>query len=102
MQHRFYGLRGDTYVKARKVIFEEIKKELAEDFHRIVKQENGKFTPRNFGELAMRYRIPLSILQDYLFELGLVPCSSLWDHLKDRGCQAKDIGVRWHTDKTNI
>lgn len=96
MQHKLYGLRGQNYVKEYKQLFNELQIPLAKRFKELVEAE-GNFTPLMLGQLANEFQLPLTALDDYLASIPEInyPCGT-WERLKDRGCKAKDIGVKWH------
>ncbi len=93
MQHRLYGLRGKAYVNKMKEIYETDREAIRIEFNKIV-NSNGKFTPKDLGDMCNKFRLPVTVMDDYLDSLELLPCGT-WDRLKDRGCRAKDIGVMW-------
>lgn len=92
-QHRLYGLRGKAYGKARKQLFEKLKHQIAADHAEIVAAK-GKWTAIDIGVLCRRYLIPVTIMCDWLYDLGLQRYD--WEHLKDRGLTAKKIDVSWN------
>jgi hypothetical protein len=93
-QHRFYGLRGEAYGLLKVKILEEESEAIAAYFNEI-KNRTGKFTPKDFGAIAMHFRIPLTVMDDLLNKIVGFPVGT-WDRLKDKGCKAKDIGVVWN------
>lgn len=102
MQHRLHGLRGRAYVLEMKRIMAELSPLIRQDFFLIVK-EKGKFTPNDLGAMAMKWRLPLTVLDDYLPDLTVLPGekhplypSGTWERLRDRGMKARDIGVEWN------
>lgn len=94
MQHRLYGLRGKDYINKRNEIFESDGVEIARAFSEIV-SKSGKFTPPGLGKLCNQFLLPVTIMDKFLSDLGLLP-SGTWQRLQDRGCKAKDIGVEWN------
>ena len=98
MQHRLFGLRGKAYVAEYKRIFETDKDFILAAFTEIVERE-GKFTMASLGLLAMRFRMPLTWMDDCLPTItNFQYPSGTWDRLKDRGVKAKDIGVVWRCE----
>lgn len=95
MKHRLYGLRGHSFKVAYKRILAEEGEAIRSKFFEIVERD-GKFSPRALGEIAVEFRLPLTILDDCLPDLtdGAYP-SGTWERLKDRGVKARDIGVVW-------
>ena len=95
MAHRLFGLRGKLYVSKMKAIIAEDGDRIAIRFTEMVKP-SGKFTPINLGTLANEFRLPLTVLDDYLPDLtdGAYP-SGTWERLRARGYTAKMIGVEW-------
>jgi hypothetical protein len=57
-------------------------------------ETNGKFSPKNLGELAIKYQLPVTAMSEILEERGCLPTGT-WERLKDRGCTARSIGVVW-------
>jgi len=94
MKHRLHGLRGSSYTNEYKRLYKELEPELRLAFQSRVAMSDGKFTPRDFGAIAVEFRLPLTVLDDFLSGYRLIP-SGTWDRLKDRGCKAKDLGVEW-------
>jgi hypothetical protein len=94
-RHRFYGLRGEAYGLEKERIYDVEKESIASYFWDIY-DRSGKFTPKDLGACAMHYKIPLTIMSEFLHKAtnGKFP-STTWDLLKERGCKAKDIGVVW-------
>ena len=94
-QHRFYGLRGKAYGLLKEKILKEESQELLRFFDDRISASN-KFTPKDLGECAMHFCIPLTVLDDLLNKAtnGRYPAGT-WDRLKDKGCKARDIGVIW-------
>ena len=101
MKHRLYGLRGTEFVKERDRFFEQIKDDSAKDFNQLVESNksesfpDGKFTPRNLGELCNKYRLWPKTLNEFLAQLNLLR-SGTWEKLKERGATAKSLGVNWN------
>lgn len=97
--HRLYGLRGKAYVKTMKRIMVEDGDKITARFNELARSY-GKFTPRHLGLLATEFRLPLTVLDNYLPTLteGRYP-SGTWERLKDRGVSAIDIGVNWRGDR---
>ena len=96
MKHRLHGLRGQNYVSETKRIIAKDGDAIRRRFAEILVLNRGKFTPNNLGELAVEFRLPLAVLDDYLPTLTeFVYPSGTWQRLKDRGCKARDIGVVW-------
>jgi hypothetical protein len=93
MQHRLFGLRGSAYTREFKRLFRELRSPITQDFEQIVKS-NGRFTPKDLGDLCIKYLLPVTVMDDFLSGYHLLP-SGTWDRLRDRGCRAKDIGVEW-------
>lgn len=101
-QHQLYGLRGKAYVTKYKQLYEELKEDIKKDVLEIV-EKTEKFTPKDLGKICMKYRIPLTAMDDYLnsiFPSNQENCLIKWvrgtvDRLKDRGMKARDIGVIW-------
>lgn len=93
--HRLYGLRGRAYTSKYKQLLLLLRSEIKEDFERIVAE--GKFTPKDLGQLCLKYRIPVKIMDEWLPDITerKYP-SGTWDRLQDRGCKVKDIGVVWN------
>ncbi len=99
VQHRLFGLRGKAYVKEMKRIMAEDGEAIAQSWHRRVR-ENGQFSAKDLGALANEFRLPLTVLDDYLPELvghsqDLTYRAGTWERLKSAGVKAKDIGVVW-------
>ena len=94
MQHRLYGLRGKSYATAFKKIYAEEGDQIKSRFLEIKTNNGGKFLPKNLGQLCIEFQLPVTVMDRYLFHLGLFR-SGVWDNLKSRGMQAKDIGVVW-------
>ena len=92
-QHRLYGLRGQAYVKRLKEIYEADKEAIKDEFERIV-DHLERLTPLSLGYLCNKFNLPVTVMDDYLSSLELIP-SGTWERLKDRGCKARDIGVMW-------
>lgn len=94
MQHRLYGLRWQEYVRELKRLCVELRSPIEEEFRAVVERQ-GKFTPNDYGAMAMKFRLPLTVLSQYLADYNLMPSGS-WERLQWRGCKAKDIGVEWN------
>ena len=94
MQHRLYGLRGKAYVREYKNLFEKLQEPLKQEFQAIV-NNNGKFTPNHLGAIAVKFRLPVKVIDEFLAEICNYP-SGTWERLQMKGCQTKDIGVKWH------
>lgn len=94
MQHRLYGLRGQEYVREFKRIFQEEQELIREKFLEIKERNGGKFSAKNLGEMCNHFQLPVTVIDAYLSDLGLLPVGT-WDRLKDRGAKARDIGVVW-------
>jgi hypothetical protein len=95
MQHRLLGLRGNAYVSRMKEIMKADGALIVKRFEQII-AEDGRFTPKHLGILASEFRLPLTVLDDYLPDLtgGRYP-SGTWERLRQRGYTAKAIGVQW-------
>ncbi|MCT7965060.1 hypothetical protein NG799_01775 [Laspinema sp. D1] len=93
MQHQLYGLRGKVYVKKLKELYAELGPLIQQDFNQII-ESTGKFTPLNLGELCIKHRIPVTVMDDWLSTLTAYPTGT-WENLRSRGCKARDIGVVW-------
>ena len=94
-QHRFYGLRGEAYGLEKVRIYEQEKEAIAKYFWE-VRNKSGKFTARDLGAIAVKFQLPLTIMNDFLSKAtdGKFPAGT-WDRLKDRKCKARDLGVVW-------
>ena len=93
MKHRFWGLRGKAYGRQRREVFEEIKEPLKARFLEISQAKNS-FNWHDYGQLAMEFQLPCTVLNAYLSALGLLP-SHRWDCAVRDGIKASDIGVKW-------
>lgn len=97
MQHKLYGLRGKAYANKVKHLNSVLKPEIKSWVENRVKK--GSFTPKDLGELAIEFRLPMTFLDKYLSELtdGILS-NGLWTYLSDNGMKARDIGVIWNND----
>jgi hypothetical protein len=94
-QHRLVGLRGKPYIIRSKQIMAKEGENIAATFAAVI-QEKGKFTPLDLGALAVEFRLPITLLDDYLPTLTKGRyATGTWERLRDRGCTAKMIGVIW-------
>jgi hypothetical protein len=91
-QHRFYGLRGKAYGLLKEKILKEESEVIAAYFYEI-KDRTGEFTPKDFGAIAMHFRIPLTVMDDLLNKItnGEYPIGAF----ERSGFKAKDVGVIW-------
>lgn len=100
MQHRLHGLRRSNYIAKYNQLYGDLEKDIKEDFYRI-KRETGKFSARDLGSIAVKYRLPLTVLDEFMSGYGLMP-PGIWEKLKNsinkstgKKFAAKDIGVEW-------
>ena len=96
-QHRLYGFRDEAYGIEKERIYEQEKYAIAEYFWDI-HNKNGKFTPRDFGEIAVKFYLPLTVMDDFLNKAtnGKFPVGT-WSRLKsESGYKALDLGVIWN------
>jgi hypothetical protein len=95
MQHRLAGLKGKPYILRSKELIAEDGDKIAAAFSLVV-STTGRFTPCDLGALAVEFRLPIALLDDYLPSLtgGRYPTGT-WERLRDRGCTARAIGVVW-------
>jgi len=95
VQHRLYGLRGNAYRVEKRRLRKLLNPSIKLEFDKIYRIE-GTFTPKDLGRLANQFRLPLTVLDEFLpqatnykYKTGTL------ERLKDRGLKAKDIGVIW-------
>jgi len=72
MQHRLRGLQGYPYIERLRSIARSEGLTIRASFDEIIKA-NGKFTPKSLGELAIKYRLPVTAISEILEELGCLP-----------------------------
>lgn len=104
-QHRLYGLRGKAFGKRVKELFNELGPDIKAAYQQIVK-ETGKFTAKDLGELCMQFRIPVTVMDDWLPELtNFEYATGTWDIIRNsklegtnRLVKARDLGVIWSDD----
>lgn len=103
-QHRLYGLRGKAYGRSVKALYQELGPAILEEYQRI-NAEKGKFTPIDLGSLCMKFRIPLTVMDDWLPELTEFEYRRSWDRIREsqlmgtnRRVKASDLGVIWSDD----
>lgn len=104
-QHKLYGLRGKAFGNRVKELFYELGPDIAIAYHQRVK-ETGKFTPKDLGEFCMRFRLPLTVMDDWLPELTKFEyATGTWDRIREskltgtnRRVKASDLGVVWSDD----
>ena len=95
VQHRFYGLRGQSYVKAYKEFLAQHGEGIAFCFNAIV-EAKGKFTPQDLGFLCNEFLVPVKLMDDCLPSLSCLQYpTGTWERLQARGMKARDIGVVW-------
>lgn len=95
MQHRLYGLRGQTYVRKYKEIYQQEKDAIIKAFDELVSTE-GKFSAKMLGKLCNQFKLPVTVMDEFLSEAtNFRYPSGTWDRLRDKGVKAKDIGVAW-------
>jgi hypothetical protein len=105
-QHRLYGLRGKVFVKRVKELFNELSTDIAIAYRQRVK-ETGTFTPKDLGELCVMFRVPLTVMDDWLPELtNFEYATGTWDLIREsklagtnRRVKASDLGVVWSDDE---
>lgn len=100
MQHKLHGLRGSNYVTKYRQLYVDLEDDIKEDFHRI-RAETGKFSAKDLGYIAVKYGLPLTVLDEFMSGYGLIPCGT-WERLRNsinkatgKKFAAKDIGVEW-------
>lgn len=99
-QHRLYGLRGAAYVSRCKEIYESDRDAILAAYNNLVKQRDGKFTPKDLGHLCNQFQLPVKVMDEFLPEITSRDYrAGTWQRLQDRGCKAKDIGVVWESDR---
>lgn len=98
MQHQLYGLRGKAWVAKYKQLYEQYHPILLAEARKI-KREEGAFTYRDMGALAMKHRLPLKTTYEFLEEdengEPFIPVGT-YDKFIDSGHKARDVGVVWN------
>ena len=95
-QHKLYGFCGEAYELEKERIYEQEKDAIAKYFWD-VHNKNGEFTPRDFGSIAVKFCIPLKVMDDFLNKAtnGAFPAGT-WDKIKaESGYKLLGLGAIW-------
>lgn len=80
---RPYARQGKAYHDELKAILKEIQFRVKEDV-KVFHQRNGKITPRFVCQLALKYKLNLKAMFDFLEDEHLIAFGT-YENLKDRG-----------------
>jgi hypothetical protein len=94
--HRLHGFRGRRFIAEYKRILCDEGGAILAEFDRLTLENNGKFSLRTLGKLAVATQMPLTLLDDCLPTLTAGRyASGTWERAVQSGIKAADIGVKW-------